>query len=171
MDLVAYYRWTTPLKKRNKLTLYCKYHLRFACLFAIIYLLTKQRELLMNHLTVSALNDIAQSQFCLYGNQALFVLGEGDENTNPDHVSFDVYVKEVHILECVSRDEASKDLCGLQDVAEQLGRLDAQRGDEIINVTNGATSLKNFRVGIKSKEDGFVELFNSTELEQQTIVQ
>ncbi len=125
----------------------------------------------MTHLTVTALNDIAQSQLCLYGNQALFVLGEADENINPDHVSFDMYVREVHLLECVSRDESSKELCGLQDVAEQLDRLDNQRGHETINVTNGATLLKSFRVGIKSKEDGFVELFNSTELEQQTIVQ
>ncbi len=125
----------------------------------------------MTPLTVAALNDTAQSQFCLYGNQALFVLGEGDENINPDHVSFDLYVREIHILECVSHDESSKDLCGLQDVAEQLDRLDSQRGNAIINVSHGATLLKSFRVGINSKEDGFIELFNSTELEQQTIVQ
>jgi hypothetical protein len=117
----------------------------------------------MKHLTVAALNDIAQSQLCLYGNKPLFIFGEFDEP-----ITFKLYVGEESILECVNHDETCIDVYGLQAVADRLDKMDE---NAIINASYGAPFLQGFRVGLKSKEDGFIELFNSTELIQPTRVQ
>lgn len=112
-------------------------------------------------LTVEKLADIADSQNIVHGNHKLFVLGEFDEP-----ISFELYVGECSVLECISFEESCIAEHGLESLLGRLEGLD----DSVEILASHSTPLdKGFRVGIKSDE-GFVEILNSEELVKPTIV-
>jgi hypothetical protein len=115
----------------------------------------------MSHLTVEQLNDVIQSQLCLYGNLPLVVSPNGDA---PEF--FELFVGEDSLLECVCAQDSIEEY-GLEAVAERLSKMN---DNAIILSSHNTPFDSGFRIGIKTKEDGFVTTIFSKELIQPTKV-
>lgn len=120
----------------------------------------------MEVLTVEKLQDIVESQLCIYGNRALFLKVELESYTTFQLFAGDS--TQYPVLECVSHDEQCLDDGGLEALSERLIQLD---GAAIIYCSDDNQFNNQFSVGFKSSIDGFVETINSSELIQPTIVQ
>lgn len=115
----------------------------------------------MSHLTVEALNDVIQSQLCIFGNLPLVVSTNGGA---PEF--FELFVGNDTVLECVCVQDSVEEY-GLKAVGDRLAKMD---DNAIIMSSDNTPFDAGFRIGIKTKTDGFVTTIFSHELIQPTKV-
>ena len=118
----------------------------------------------MKSITVEMLQDIVESQFCVHGNQALFI-----HNMEQDEKEFMLFAGdsvELPIFECTSKYNACESEYGIKSLLERLENID---NSLTIYCSDDNQIKKGFKLGFKS-EGHFVLTLESNELEQPTVV-
>ena len=112
------------------------------------------------NMNVEALRDILGSQYIVFDNKALLVQGEGAE---PVHL----FAGDALIASCLNYEEADIDEVSIKSVLGALRDLDPETP---ILCSSEERLQRGFQIGFRSKEEGFVETINSTELVEHTHV-